>query len=138
MTTVIIPEGTVFYHGTSSGEDFEDLEGPAWVTQSKKVAEHFAHMLCEDDNTPRVLRYLLVKDLEVLEILGNSDFDALLGDDEDQLVSSEDLKEALVSSTYRGWTIPHNYKAPLGDDTLLRDPEEVLELQEIVTLDRQL
>ena len=123
-------EGQLVYHGTSADEDFEDLRGPAWVSDSWKVAKNFVGW--NAGSRPRVITYRVISP-PVLALVddryGYREYDELREWVEEETgLGTDDVHEfadAVCSARLGGWHIPKNY--PEGSDTLICDPSAVLE-----------
>lgn len=112
--------GTILYHGTDCDEfdEAEDgLDGPAWLSDSKEVAEYFASRPGGWGGVPRVIEYRLAEDLALPEIHSQADMAALADEHNLSLVGVEDMRESVANSDLPGWIVPHNY--PTGADILV-------------------
>lgn len=127
--------GSLVYHGTSADEEFErdeDLRGPAWVSDSRIVAESFVGW--NTGSRPRVLTYRVIAEPKLVVAVGEGEFQDMLEwiDEETGLSMSEgwdphELAEAMCSiPRVDGWHLPLNF--PKGSDTLLCEPGRFLEL----------
>lgn len=123
----IIPRGTLLYHGTSAEDDFDELTGPAWVSNSKSVARKFVTW-AGGAGPGRVLTFEVVREIPAIALVANeADMDRLRRevDPEEEAVTPIELAE-LVCGEYNGWHIPNNY--PTGSDTMLCEPGRWLKL----------
>ena len=108
---------TTLYHGTraSFNEAEEDLQGPAWVSDTLAVAKRFA------GEQSRVIEYRLGSPVTVWKIESAQDLSRLAakyGLDPDEVDHYE-----LAETVDGGWIIPKNYQGPAaGADILLSDP----------------
>lgn len=123
--TATLKAGTILYHGTSA--EFEDLEGPSWVSRSVSVADFFKGRY--KGPQPRVLVFETTESLNLILIRTPREFAEVLLEaghtgDEDMTEIAE-LFAARFAGEYDGWIIPDNY--PDGDDILLIAPDDVLE-----------
>jgi hypothetical protein len=121
--------GTTVYHGTGSDVDFTELEGPAWVSTSRSVAQWFRGW--HGGERARVLEFKLVADVNLRSVYSSEEFQEMIEglglEPEDEI---REIADALCTQTpYEGWIIPNNY--PDGDDILLCNPESVLEFVKI-------
>lgn len=120
---VSIPKGTLLYHGTQAEDDFEDLDGPAWLSTSEATARRFVAWN-GGEGTPRVLVYRVDRRIPTLaQVLEEGDMATLrrVLDPDEETYSPGELAEAACARGYNGWNIPHNYGYG-ASDTLLCDP----------------
>lgn len=147
-------KGTLVYHGTSRDEDFDMLEGPAWVSDSYGVAKEFVGW-AGGEGTPRVMTFKIVTPPALVLIQSTRDVEKLavwlgenfgLGSGEDFGESVAEMARDLCSVGARvgidGWHVPNNYPGggpawtsrARGSDTMLCEPERFLELVSIEPL----
>lgn len=140
MDRVTLKAGTLLYHGTDC-DDFEEkadsLDGPAWLTSSRSVAERFASRSGGWGGQKRVLVYRLTEDVELPEILSSRGMQELADEHNLDLNGVEAMRESVANAQLPGWIIPNNY--PDGDDILLvnsgsLDYVETLSLQLLARL----
>ena len=133
--TYTLAAGTTVYHGTRSEEEFEDLNGPAWVSQDRGVAEEFVEWH-DAGGAPRILEFKTVNDLTLALFESSQDIEdfveGVLGEP-DGYMSPMELAEMVCDEGYDGWIIPNNYGS--SDDTMLCNPERDLELVGIEAAD---
>lgn len=130
--------GDLVYHGTSVDEDFEDLRGPAWVTDSKAVAKNFVGW--NGGSKPRILTYRVTAEPKLVVADGEREFQDMLEwvDEETGRELSlgwdpHELADAVCSIRgVDGWHLPTNF--PEGSDTLLCDPGRFLALVNVERL----
>lgn len=129
-------KGTLVYHGTSSEEEFTDLNGPAWVSASEAVARSFVHWN-QGSGVPRVLVYRVTTAPVLVVVESKSEFAQFVAWVEDKIgVEAEqgafDFAEQICDNQQLlgldGWHLPKNYQA--GSDTMLCDPDLFLEFVE--------
>jgi hypothetical protein len=142
-------KGTLVYHGTSYLDDFDMLEGPAWVSDSYAVAKEFIGW-AGGEGTPRILTFKIVAPPSLVLIQKLRDAENLavwlgekygLGSGEDFGASISELAKDLCSVGRRegidGWHVPNNYpgggpgawtSGARGSDTMICAPERFLEL----------
>lgn len=122
-TTVVLPTGSVLFHGTTADFDeaCESLEGPSWLSTSKEVAQKMAKMRPEGGGEPRVLVYELVEDAVLPGIYSRTELGRLADTFGLDLHDTEAMRDSLQASSLPGWHIPHNY--PTGSDTLIKDTD---------------
>lgn len=72
LPEIVVPAGTVLYHGTSSAKDFSIPRGPASFTPSVKVAKYYADHEGEGVR-PRVLKFKTTKPIRCLDHPGAMD-----------------------------------------------------------------
>lgn len=120
MNTLKLPAGTVLYHGTDC-DDFDEendsLNGPAWVTSSRSVAERFASRSGGWGGRKRIIEYVLAVDVDLPEIVSMRDMAAFTQEHGISLGGVEEMRDSIADSGLPGWIIPGNY--PDGDDILL-------------------
>lgn len=120
VRTQIIRRGEILYHGTSSKENFDIPDGPAWFSRSEGVAKNFAGY--HSGSFPRINKYLVIRQIpRLLTIFQKKDFENALGEDYPTW-ESNDLAQSVCEAGYNGWVIPNNY--PNGDDIMLCYPEQ--------------
>lgn len=120
MTT--ITAGTLLYHGTDCDdldEENDPLQGPAWLSSSKDVADYFAKRHGGWGGKRRIITYRLFEDVRLYEILSQADMQMLADEFQISLCGVEEMRESVDDSGIPGWVIPNNY--PSGDDILLSD-----------------
>jgi len=126
--TYALPAGTTVYHGTNSEEEFEELDGPAWVSQERRVASQFVGR--HRGGVPRILVFKTTSDLDLVLFESGQDIsyfiESVMGYPDDSL-SPIDLAHLVCDHGYDGWIVPNNYYES-SDDTMLCNPENVLEL----------
>lgn len=143
-------KGSLVYHGTSSEEEFTDLNGPAWVSDAAAVADFFKSWKF-DKGQPRILTFR-VREAPRLALIGSDEdlrhlatwamqttglyvYVDAYDEGEDQgyrELAPEGLLEAVCRAGLDGWHIPDNYRDPKGSDTMLCDPERFLEYIETI------
>lgn len=126
-TMTSIPRGTLLYHGTSAEDDFDELTGPAWVSDSESVAREFVTW-AGGAGPSRVLTFEVVREIPAIALVASeADMNRLRRevDPEEEAVTPIELAE-LVCGEYNGWHIPNNY--PSGSDTMLCEPGRWLKL----------
>ncbi|WP_321935305.1 hypothetical protein [Paraburkholderia sp. J8-2] len=116
----VLKKGTALFHGTDC-DDFdettESLNGPAWLSSSRGVAQYFATRPGGWGGTKRVIEYALAEDLE-LHLVSSQRAMAQLADEHDIAVTGvEEMRESVEASGIPGWVIPGNYAD--GDDILI-------------------
>jgi len=121
-----IAKGRLLYHGTSARQRFEELNGPAWVSDSEDVAVQFSNWN-PDGGPRRVLTYRVYRTITGLARVETPQrmewlFEEIGGDDG---AGGIEMAETLCSSRYNGWIVPDNYGP--GADILLCDPMDWLE-----------
>jgi len=120
----------LLYHGTRA-EDFEELEGPAWVSTSEETARYFVDWH-GDEGHARILTFRAKKKITGLARIDDEAamrrFTRIVDPYEDTLTPTE-LSEVTCKAGYTGWDIPHNYGHG-ESDTLLCDPMDWLEFVE--------
>ena len=122
-----IAKGRLLHHGTSAPEDFTDLDGPAWVSDSRDVAEWFAQNRLEGGPL-RILTFRVVGTITTLaRPRTQRELQALMDELGQWEGGSHDMAEAVCtfSSRYNGWIIPNNYAT--GADIMLCRPMDWLE-----------
>ena len=114
--------GTVVFHGTDN-DDFDEVEdgldGPAWVTSSRSVAEWFVNNRAGWGGQKRIISYLLAEDIELYEINGPGDMQDLAEQFGLELNGTDEIRDSVERAGLPGWIIPKNY--PDGDDILIAD-----------------
>ena len=126
-TMTSIPRGTLLYHGTSAEDDFDELTGPAWVSDSESVAREFVTW-AGSSGPGRVLTFEVVREIPAIALVtSEADMNRLRRevDPEEETITPIELAE-LVCGEYNGWHIPNNY--PSGSDTMLCEPGRWLKL----------
>lgn len=134
---VSIPKGTLLYHGTSAEDDFEDLDGPAWLSTSEATARRFVTW-AGGAGTPRVLVYRVDRTIPSLaQILDTGDMARLVRvlDPDGDTDAPGELAELACARGYNGWHILHNY-GYMESDTLLCEPKAWLSLVETRAIER--
>jgi hypothetical protein len=125
----VLKAGTVVYHGTDC-DDFDEaedgLDGPAWVSSSKAVADWFLKNRAGWGGRKRIISYVLAEDLELYEITSSRAMQDLAAEFDLDLNGVEAIRESVERAGLPGWIIPNNY--PNGDDILIVDTG-VLEYQ---------
>lgn len=121
---MILEKGTVLFHGTSVldyEEAYEALNGPAWVSSSLSVAQHFAKRSKAggEEGACRVVEFVLQEDVELPEIYGQREMQEFAEEHNLSLLGSEDIVDSVLAAGLPGWILPFNY--PDGDDILLCD-----------------
>jgi GNAT superfamily N-acetyltransferase/RNA:NAD 2'-phosphotransferase (TPT1/KptA family) len=118
--TQTLPAGTILYHGTDASQwkpQQEQIESPAWFSQSRSVAEQFSTW--NGDKKPVVAEYRTTQPIELVVIHNRRDLDSLC--EKYQVFeegSTRDMADEL-SNYIEGWIIPNNY--PDGDDIMIGD-----------------
>jgi hypothetical protein len=127
-----IPVGTLLYHGTQATEEFEDLIGPAWLSDDKAVATRFTAWN-EEGGRHRVLVYKTTVAIDRLVMIRTPQDMARLirAVHADEYDGPPEIADAACDAGYNGWHIPNNY--PSGSDTMLCEPESWLEFVEEIT-----
>lgn len=133
--------GTLLYHGTGVKEDFDMLEGPAWLSDHKAVAEQFCSWHEECPTRKRVFTFKLIEEPRLIVIRAGSDMDAVVDYLEEEhgydLRGAPPREIAEVVCDQRladGWHIPNNYNP--GSDTVLCDPQHFLTLVKTESMHR--
>lgn len=115
---------TLLFHGTSADFGPDEIEGPAWFSESRNTAERFVRW--HDGDHPRILKYQPTKTLNLLQITSKAQMDKLIWeagvDDHHELAQNLDAK-------WDGWIIPNNYGYEQSD-ILICDPATVLKFLE--------
>ena len=129
MTIRRLLEGDVVFHGTSARDRFEaeddgTPEGPAWFSEGLGVAEWFKTWL--GGPSPRVITYRVYREPQLFVWVTNTDLEEVLGEDDLDDWSPNEIADEICALGYDGWIIPDNY--PDGSDILLCNPEEHLEI----------
>lgn len=130
MNKVKLQAGMLVYHGTDCddfNEDEDSLDGPAWVSSSRAVAEFFVTNRAGWGGQRRLITYVLACDVELYEVRSRDDMQRLAEKFNLLLDGTEEIRESVRESGIEGWIIPNNY--PDGDDILIADPGCVLEYQ---------
>lgn len=120
-----LKRGTIVYHGTSSEDEFENLNGPAWVSNSVDVAKEFIGWT-GSEGRERILRFSVKKSVRLLVINSTEEIQELgeyLGIGRN--FTSFELAEGIANAGYDGWIIPENYGYDAAD-ILLVEPMEIL------------
>jgi hypothetical protein len=148
----VLPAGSILWHGTGAEVGFRVPRGPAWFSDSRSVAHHFAwlHASWTGPIFPsRVMRYVVRFDLSLpyianvrpqqfTEVWGTPAWEEFVKHMHEP--PDFDLKmdmrhfQAAVCSRYEGWWVGQNYfrKIPsrslpiTGDDILICHPERWL------------
>ena len=129
---IVLPKGTVLYHGTSIKDRFYDPIGPFWVSDSEEVASVFAKKDRSGGGKPRIYVFELAGDIELLWWESKADIEAWFeerGDEESADMSPQELADAVCNEGYDGWIIPHNYT--VGGDIMICEPSSVLNLKRV-------
>lgn len=117
---MMLPAGTVLFHGTDN-DDFVEAEdslgGPAWLSRSRSVAEHFARRSGGWGGRQRVVEYVLSASIELCLIVDARGLQTLARKHNIDLSGVEGMRESVERSGLPGWIIPNNY--PDGDDILI-------------------
>lgn len=112
--------GTVLFHGTDC-DDFDEsvdsLDGPAWLSTSRSVAEHFVNNRSGWGGRKRIVSYTLDADLQLPEISSAREMAAFAEEHALDLSGVEGIRESVQAAGLAGWVIPNNY--PDGDDILI-------------------
>jgi hypothetical protein len=112
--------GTLVYHGTSSTRQFDKLQGPAWVSRAKNIADWFAREWRDGQpavgsriltfRTTRPMRLEVLEDLDHMERVMER-----LGDP----VGTHEMAQAFCAARgVDGWIVRERY-GPRKDDILL-------------------
>jgi len=137
-------KGSLVYHGTSSEEEFTDLNGPVWVSNAKGVADFFATWQATRQGRPRVLMFRVREAPRLAVLYDDADCKQLVewvrsvsGVDIEHFedfgeLAPHGLVEAMCRTGIDGWHIPENYKAPKGSDTIICYPDRFLEYIETI------
>lgn len=115
--TMVLPAGTLLFHGTAWSFDPDEICSPCWFSRSIDVARHFAART--DGEKARVLRYRTTAAIDLPLIRGRSEFDRFCERHDIRPYSAEDMADGVSRAGLAGWLIPDNY--PDGDDILLVD-----------------
>lgn len=120
--------GDLLYHGTSVAADFTELNGPAWLSDSWKVASRFVGW--HAGPRPRVMTYRVIDVPRMAMIDSERDFAELAEWVEettglDTGGEMHEIADAVCSTRLDGWHSPDNY--PEGSDTLICRPGAFLE-----------
>ena len=127
-----VERGTRLYHGTSSEEDFTDLEGPAWLSTSAEVERRFVPW-AGGSGPPRILVYEVhTRIFGLVRILDEADMARLRRavDPDEDTDTPVDLAERVCAAGFSGWNVPHNYGYG-ASDLLLCDPMRLLRYVEM-------
>lgn len=111
--------GTTLFHGTSADfdESSSDLEGPAWLSSSQSVANHFAQRFGSGPSVARIVAYRLTDDIELPEICSSREMQEFAEEHDIDLCGVHSMRESMQDSGQPGWVIPFNY--PDGNDILI-------------------
>ncbi len=111
--------GTLLYHGTDADfdEESEGLNGPAWLSSSRAVAEHFAKRTGGWGGEKRVIEYRLAEDVELHDIYSAQEMQEFADEHGISLLGAEDMRDTVENAGIPGWILPYNY--PNGDDILI-------------------
>jgi hypothetical protein len=127
LRVVPLEKGMTVYHATSAEEEeFTDLNGPGWVSNSRDAVEFFKDWSGKEGRT-RVLIYEVVVVPDLLEINNSQELQDLTeffgypGG-----MGSLSLAEEVCNAGYDGWIIPENYGYEQAD-IMLCDPMKFLE-----------
>lgn len=135
-------KGSLVYHGTSSEEEFTDLNGPAWVSGAEAVARSFVHWN-QGGGVPCVLVYRVIEVPKLAMAESKIEFMQFVGWVEETIgmdaePGSFDFAEQICDNRQLlgidGWHLPKNY--PAGSDTMLCDPDLFLEYIETIEVPR--
>ena len=133
-------KGSLVYHGTSSEDEFIDLNGPAWVSDAETVARWFVGW-AGGKGSPRVLVFRVTSSptLVVVDPDDDDEFRRFTRWVEERTGQDSgggiyDLASLLCELGVDGWHFPKNY--PGGSDTMLCDPDRFLEHIETIEVRR--
>ncbi len=130
MRMTSIELGALLYHGTSVEEDFQMLNGPAWLSTSRATAERF--LSWHDEGNPKIYTFMVKKRITgLINIQNRADMKLLHDHLESRGLELEDPQEiagAICSLGFNGWNIPDNYGRG-ESDTMLCEPSRWLELK---------
>jgi 8-oxo-dGTP pyrophosphatase MutT (NUDIX family) len=125
--------GQLLFHGTRSPEDFEELRGPAWLSDYRGAVDFFTTWHGNEDGHERVLTYRVIARPK-LYIVNTEQEMRWLGDRYDSEYDIQELAERVCDDA-DGWHIPNNYQP--GSDTMLCDPSRFLELVSVEHVGRR-
>lgn len=138
----VIPAGTTLWHGTGAEVGFTVPHGPAWFSDSRAVAYHFAwlHAPMIGPTFPaRVMKFVVVDDIELPVITHRESRGTGRPDYENEVWTSDPWRQFIrsfkiggedddvdqfadrVCRRYNGWRVVNNYDT--GDDIMLCNPE---------------
>ena len=139
---VVIPAGTTLWHGTGAETGFTMPHGPAWFSDARSVAQHFAWLRAPMGGPlfpSRILRFEVIEDLALptvhaTEVLKRSNGRAgevfgtrVWGQFVEEMIGRggdmDDLSDA-VCTKFNGWRVVNNYQP--GDDIMLCRPGRFL------------
>ncbi len=131
-----IRKGALVYHATSSEYDFDMLEGPAFVSDTKSAVDFFLTWAGRE-GTPRIYTFKVVEAPSLFVLESERDIfnmNLYLGDKfglyEQAEEGPHEMASALCSVSrplgVDGWHVPNNYRP--GSDTMLCEPERFLQL----------
>lgn len=119
---ITLKAGMQLFHGTDN-DDFEEAEdrlnGPAWLSDSKAVAQYFATRSGGWGGTKRIITYTLAEDVKLHHIRSGRE---MLNFSEEHNIDTggvEEMRESVEDAGIPGWVISSNY--PEGDDILIVD-----------------
>lgn len=107
MQYVLLPTGTLLYHGTSAKEEFAVPRGPAWFTKDEETAREW---MCwkmrpkHERGRPRVLTCRLLAALMLVDTVAVEDWEALglfVLDDTDPITYH--LADSMAAKGLSGW-----------------------------------
>ena len=120
-----LPAGLILFHGTSARFDHADIEGPAWFTTSKDVAEHFAERRRQGNGGKvRIMKFRLAVDLLLPRIENAREMNRFAELFQIDTMGTEDMQDSMRRAHLPGWIIPDNYET--GDDIMIAFPDDVL------------
>ncbi len=124
-------KGMLVYHGTSSSEEFEDLRGPAWVSDAETVAREFVSW-AGGNGRPRILTFRMLRAPRLAIVTSDRELRELAAWVEEKTgIEPEpgpvEFAQQVCDSRLGldGWHIPNNY--PSGSDTMICEPGDFLE-----------
>lgn len=116
----VLPAGTLLFHGTDCdnfNEADEPLWGPAWLSESATVAEHFARRSGGWGGPRRVVVYRVAEPVTLPLVSQGADMDQLADAFDLALLGVEEMRDSVQRAGLPGWWIANNY--PTGSDILL-------------------
>ncbi|MBK3779900.1 hypothetical protein G3A43_06505 [Paraburkholderia aspalathi] len=122
MNMATLKAGTVLYHGTDCDdfeEEFEGLNGPAWLSSSFDVASYFASRQGGWGGAKRIITYRLTEDVTLYEITSERAKLALADEFDLDFSGVEGMRDSVEQAGIPGWVVPGNFEQ--GDDILLVD-----------------
>lgn len=126
VPTMVLPAGTLLYHGTAHPRRFEEhgtsvFTSPFWVSRDPRVARMIAlDDADEDDRPPRIFHLRATRDIGPLAVLKtDADIADLVAEVRDELRStvkpgslgSYQLARVLARESHPGWIAPGNYSS---------------------------